>query len=446
MCPPVMAMGRPQMTMRGPGASWRRMPSRSENATCPLAPFSRSVVTPECRSVRAFFAACKSRMSSSSLATSSPSVPSPGATRCVCASTRPGRIVPSAYSRRSTEAPSVTRTSAWRPRLTMRSPSTSRAACSMGRAPVPSRRRAAVISVKRAGVSVMRSPPDGWWRNAAPTVAQAGRQWTAPSRVAENAEPGAGRRRWTTAALAPGPIRLLAARRLQELERRHAELIRGAGRDPEVEVASASRRDDVADSLDHVSDGLPGGVHGCDLQVDVLGGLAVVVVDVPREPGYARLYRLGRPFDVEILVPERRRLPGCCRVSLEGGRIVGTGGNGNSSGTGHGSAKRGAKNRDDADARVDSDHDRVLLHVIRSRDWQCARVGLRLAYSRAPSAGRVRRTDREPAGVGSTREGARERGEERGRRGRVSSRKAPPRGRSGGESREGRPDPRARRP
>src|SRR5947208_3545761 len=219
MCPPVMAMGRPQMTMRGPGASWRRMPSRSENATCPLAPFSRSVVTPECRSVRAFFAACKSRMSSSSLATSSPSVPSPGATRCVCASTRPGRIVPSAYSRRSTAAP------------------------------------------------------------------------------------------------APGPIRLLAAWRLQELERRHAELIRGAGRDPEVEVASASRRDDVADSLDHVSDGLPGGVHGCDLQVDVLGRLAVVVVDVPREPGYARLYRLGRPFDVEILVPERPRLPGFCRGS-----------------------------------------------------------------------------------------------------------------------------------
>src|SRR2546428_10284609 len=138
----------------------------------------------------------------------------------------------------------------------MRSPSTSRAACSMGRAPVPSRRRAAVISVKRRGVSVMRSPPDGWWRNAAPTVAQAGRQWPAPSRVAENAEPGAGRRRSTTAALAPGPIRLLAARRLQELERCHAELIRGAGRDPEVEVASASRRDDVADSLDHVSDGL----------------------------------------------------------------------------------------------------------------------------------------------------------------------------------------------
>src|SRR5439155_15180858 len=189
--------------------------------------------------------------------------------------------------------------------------------------------------------------------------------------------------------LAPGPIRLLAARRLQELARRHVELIRGAGRDPEVEVASASRRDDVADSLDHVSDGLPGGVHGCDLQVDVLGRLAVVVVDVPRAPGYARLYRLGRPFDVEILVPERRRLPGCCRVSLESDRIVGTGGHGNSSGTGHGSAKRGAKNRDDADARVDSDHDRVLLHVIRSRDWQCARVGLRLAYSRPFSGARA---------------------------------------------------------
>src|ERR1700730_9901133 len=67
----------------------------------------------------------------------------------------------------------------------MRSPSMSSAACSMGMPPAPSRRRAAVISVKRADVSVMRSdPPDGRWRNAAPTVAQPGRNWTAPSRVA----------------------------------------------------------------------------------------------------------------------------------------------------------------------------------------------------------------------------------------------------------------------
>ena len=41
-----MAMGRPQITMRGPGASWRRTPSRREKATRPFAPFSRSVVTP----------------------------------------------------------------------------------------------------------------------------------------------------------------------------------------------------------------------------------------------------------------------------------------------------------------------------------------------------------------------------------------------------------------
>ena len=54
MCPPVIAIGRPQMTMRGPGASLRRMPSRSEKATLPLAPFSRSVVTPEWSRVRAF--------------------------------------------------------------------------------------------------------------------------------------------------------------------------------------------------------------------------------------------------------------------------------------------------------------------------------------------------------------------------------------------------------
>ena len=93
MCPPVIVIGRPQMTIRGPGASLRRIPSRSETATLPLAPFSRSVVTPECSSVRAFLAACRSRMSSSSLATSSPRVPSPGATRCVWASTSPGRIV-----------------------------------------------------------------------------------------------------------------------------------------------------------------------------------------------------------------------------------------------------------------------------------------------------------------------------------------------------------------
>src|SRR6267378_1713039 len=58
MCPPVIVIGRPQTTMRGPGASRRRMPSRSEKATLPLAPFSRSVVTPECSSVRAFLAAC----------------------------------------------------------------------------------------------------------------------------------------------------------------------------------------------------------------------------------------------------------------------------------------------------------------------------------------------------------------------------------------------------
>ena len=93
MCPPVIAIGRPQMTIRGPGASLRRMPSRSEKATLPLAPFSRSVVTPEWSRVRAFLAAWSSRMSSSSFAMSSPSVPSPGATRCVWASTRPGRIV-----------------------------------------------------------------------------------------------------------------------------------------------------------------------------------------------------------------------------------------------------------------------------------------------------------------------------------------------------------------
>ena len=83
----MVAMGRPLMTMRGPGMIPRWIPERIEKPTRFFAPFSRAVVTPLLSIRRTLATAIIRRESSSRAATPSPGVPSPGATMWVCAST-----------------------------------------------------------------------------------------------------------------------------------------------------------------------------------------------------------------------------------------------------------------------------------------------------------------------------------------------------------------------
>ena len=83
MWPPMIEIGLPQRTMRGPISRPSRMASRSLNIVTFLGPFSRIDVTPDSSEMRALRADCSVRTSSGSVATSSPGRPSPKPLLCV---------------------------------------------------------------------------------------------------------------------------------------------------------------------------------------------------------------------------------------------------------------------------------------------------------------------------------------------------------------------------
>ena len=155
MWPPMIEIGRPQSTMRGPISRPSRTASRSLNMVTFLGPFSRTDVTPDSSDLRTLRADCRVSTSSGSSATSSPGRPSPKPLLCVWQSTMPGITVLGPKSRTSTGAPSGAATSAWRPTARIRPPSTSTAALSRGRPPAPSSSRAALISVNAPGSLVV---------------------------------------------------------------------------------------------------------------------------------------------------------------------------------------------------------------------------------------------------------------------------------------------------